>query len=589
MNRLSFGRARVFVLIVIICYAVLPERAVTGQSIPDSLLYLLAAAPDNQTKAEASNEICRLLIRTAPEKALPYATKSVSLTTGVSGNNEVFGQAAFYSGYALNRLNQTDSAVGYLEMATAVFRETRNRKWLGLSLAEMGYSMKLQLRFDRALELFHEARRIFRWEKLQEELAMVLNHIGGIFYDRNDLDQAFNYYYQSLRIRQEGSDSIGLAASYNNIGEIYRLRGESGKALDYYFMAVAINERLHNGTFLAINYDNIGQLYTHLGQHHLADSFLTIGYALSMSLPNLQHLAILANSLGDLHAARGDPEKAYKHYRQAYEVSINHGFPFQLKKAAFGVSLMTEQIEDYATALKFHKLFQEVHDSIFRTENMKRVDEVEARLIHEQERELVRLETQKRDLKFFAGSAVLFFTISILLLIFIRQRLKMRQIRLQKKQLSLENRMVEEEIGYKNRELTTHVMYLVNKNELINAITEKLGRIIPLLKPSNREYIRKLILDLQNAVDANIWEQFEERFSEVHREFYHRIGELFPNLTVNERKLAALLRLGMTSKEIASITHQQVSSIEVARTRLRKKMGITNRDISLLQFLANIR
>ena len=87
---------------------------------------------------------------------------------------------------------------------------------------------------------------------------------------------------------------------------------------------------------------------------------------------------------------------------------------------------------------------------------------------------------------------------------------------------------------------------------------------------------------------TDIWKDFEERFREVHKEFYNKVNIQFPNLTENEKKLCALLRLNMTTKEVATITHQNPNTIEVARTRLRKKLGLSNKDISLVSFLSNL-
>jgi DNA-binding CsgD family transcriptional regulator len=64
--------------------------------------------------------------------------------------------------------------------------------------------------------------------------------------------------------------------------------------------------------------------------------------------------------------------------------------------------------------------------------------------------------------------------------------------------------------------------------------------------------------------------------------------QINPELSLNERRLCAFLRLNMTTKEIASITGQSPRSIEVARTRLRKKLNLTNSDTSLTDFLSHI-
>ena len=84
------------------------------------------------------------------------------------------------------------------------------------------------------------------------------------------------------------------------------------------------------------------------------------------------------------------------------------------------------------------------------------------------------------------------------------------------------------------------------------------------------------------------WKEFETHFSQVHSDFYQKLHEKFPDITLNERKLCAFLRLNMTTKDIASITHQSVHSINVARTRLRRKMNLANSEENLVSFLMSL-
>ena len=182
--------------------------------------------------------------------------------------------------------------------------------------------------------------------------------------------------------------------------------------------------------------------------------------------------------------------------------------------------------------------------------------------------------------------------LSFLLLLFIllygRIRIKINHSEIEAENLQLEKKRLNEEIDFKNRELTTNVMYLVKKNELINFISDKLIKAQAIFKKENQKKIQKLILELQSSLDKNIWKSFEERFMDVHHDYYHKINEKYPHLTENDRKLCAFLKLNMSTKDIAAITHQNPNSIEVARTRLRKKLNISNTDISLVSFLSNI-
>jgi len=88
-------------------------------------------------------------------------------------------------------------------------------------------------------------------------------------------------------------------------------------------------------------------------------------------------------------------------------------------------------------------------------------------------------------------------------------------------------------------------------------------------------------------VDNTVWNEFEVRFQQVHRDFYQKLTERYPDLTPNEIKICAFLKLNMTTKDISAITFQTVKSIQVARNRLRKKMGIDREEnlIALLQQL----
>jgi len=93
---------------------------------------------------------------------------------------------------------------------------------------------------------------------------------------------------------------------------------------------------------------------------------------------------------------------------------------------------------------------------------------------------------------------------------------------------------------------------------------------------------------MEKAQDEKIWEEFEMRFHNVHNDFYDKLNAVFPGLSINEKRLCSFLRLNMTTKEISSITGQTPKSIEMARTRLRKKLNLTNSETSLTDFLETV-
>ncbi|MOA30278.1 hypothetical protein D3C78_1513540 [compost metagenome] len=131
-------------------------------------------------------------------------------------------------------------------------------------------------------------------------------------------------------------------------------------------------------------------------------------------------------------------------------------------------------------------------------------------------------------------------------------------------------------------------MHLIQKNELIDNISEKLLEIKLKTRDESQPIVQKVINDLQSNIQPDLLQEFEYRFQQVHEEFYTILNERFPNLSPSERRLCAFLKLNMTTKEISSITHQNIKSIEIARTRLRKKLNLTGTDQNLVTFLAQL-
>jgi DNA-binding CsgD family transcriptional regulator len=96
--------------------------------------------------------------------------------------------------------------------------------------------------------------------------------------------------------------------------------------------------------------------------------------------------------------------------------------------------------------------------------------------------------------------------------------------------------------------------------------------------------LRSLVHDLQSQYSEGFWEDFNVRFREVHSEFYNRLSNDFPGLTPNEIRLCAFIKLNLTTKEIAQISHKTEHSIKIARYRLRQKLGLV-RDENLTVFI----
>jgi len=105
-------------------------------------------------------------------------------------------------------------------------------------------------------------------------------------------------------------------------------------------------------------------------------------------------------------------------------------------------------------------------------------------------------------------------------------------------------------------------------------------------KKNNKAFIDKIVTSLRMHQKSNIWEEFETIFTNIHPDFYKNLRTNFPSLTYKELRLCALVKMNMSSKEISNLLHLNTNSIETARSRIRKKLNLSNSDIKLSAFIS---
>ena len=145
-----------------------------------------------------------------------------------------------------------------------------------------------------------------------------------------------------------------------------------------------------------------------------------------------------------------------------------------------------------------------------------------------------------------------------------------KKLKTEKEALELKN-----EVEQKNRNLTLKAVEILKNNQVINEVIDKL---IHIEKKNiiSKDDVTILKNNLKNTLKQNHWKEFELYFVEVHPHFYEALNKKYPNLTPGEAKLCAYIKLNFSTKEIASITGRTIASIDVSRSRLRKKMKVQN-------------
>ena len=127
------------------------------------------------------------------------------------------------------------------------------------------------------------------------------------------------------------------------------------------------------------------------------------------------------------------------------------------------------------------------------------------------------------------------------------------------------------------KELTTHALHLAHKNEVLLDLKAQLKELKS-DSPNSRSYqnvINTINLDINN--DSN-WEQFRTYFEDVHKDFNANVKRNYPEVSANDLRLMSLLKMNLSTKEIANILNISTEGVKKARYRLRKKLNLTTED-----------
>jgi ligand-binding sensor domain-containing protein/DNA-binding CsgD family transcriptional regulator len=170
-----------------------------------------------------------------------------------------------------------------------------------------------------------------------------------------------------------------------------------------------------------------------------------------------------------------------------------------------------------------------------------------------------------------------------------QEHLKREALLNEQKIVKLRNEQLRTELSSKSRELANTALNIVHKNELlqnirveVNKLEDAEGKKLPTVK------LRKIqkIID-EGMGEQHDWNLFENSFNEANENYFKKLKEGYPELTPNDLKLSAYLRMNMSSKEIASLLNITVRSVELRRYRLRKKLNMEH-DKNLVEFFMEL-
>ena len=415
-----------------------------------------------------------------------------------------------------------------------------------------------------------------------QAIARVLNNIGILYFEQQKSEKALEYYIRALEMSRRINDQNGISRGLNNVAAIHFEQNRNDSAAKYILEAVAINKKTGQRLWEGINYINLGEIKVQQRRYGEAYDFYDQAVKIYIEMNSMVRLAGAYLNLADLFAVIGNDAKSLDFAVKAYNIGKENGLKKVVMKAAEKLHKLYLKKKDLQNAYHYGMISYQVKDSLGLEESMIKLTKLEMQYDFEKNNQERQQKQQRKDFFIIIIIISLVTLILLILLLMARQKIKSRDGLLARQKLQAD-------LDFKNKEITINIMNLIRKNEIIIDISRHL---LEIEKEAEQEKTKDSLLriagDLQKSIDVEIWLEFELRFKQVHGDFYERLTQRFPDLSPSELKLCAFLRLNLTTKDICKLTGQQITSLEIARHRLRTKLGISNTQTNLISFIAQV-
>jgi tetratricopeptide (TPR) repeat protein len=386
-------------------------------------------------------------------------------------------------------------------------------------------------------------------------LGYVLNLLGRY-------REAIQSYKKCIRIAEVKLTNRDLGAALANLGKPYMELEEYDSALaifnKLYTFELAHGNPLLNAGLLS----SLGRVYSALGQPDTAYYFMHTGLRAARTMHVPYAITYSVSTLGHYHLLHQRADSAL-YYGRILLRQVNKSASPDMENTLFIMANAHGKLKRYDSSYYYYSRYLVYHDSVFQVKQIQQIAALEAQFkLREKQQEISRLETEKKaevvKRNALAAGLALTVIIAVLMYVYLRSRVRARK----------------REIEIKNWQIEQFTRKMVEKS----ALAENLRTQLEHLK-SDITVPRERIENLSQILNSPIltdddWNQFKALFEQVHRNFFATLKLKYPTLTQAETRLAALLRLNLTTREMADMLGISADSANKARYRLRKKLEL---------------
>jgi len=522
---------------------------------------------------------------------------SCMLTSGASAGK---AKPLLEKGWAALVKDQDSKAFDYFNQAyerAKAGHETADEAEALLNMGICSYSMShargLRYAF-RALDVFRKLEASDP-KTASDGRSRCLQLISTIYSRQGKYAQAAAMSREALAglSRNDATGVRGLM--YNSIAVSYGKMNRLDSAAYYHLLALKDHLKHNNTTYLPSSFQFVGEIEMQRGNMQKSKEYLLRSLDIANSTQNQQARVSSLLGIGDWHLKAGDETQAENYYRQAEIIAMGLTDRLFYHKVLQHLFQLREHQNNFKEALSYHKLMNEVRDSVFSAEKQAILQQLEVQFnLSEKERKLriVQKEKDNASLMNYLLWAILGFSVVIFSgIVWFMKRIHRRNRQLlqtqreltsiREEQQRLKAEQLRQEITHKEDQLGSMTLQMMQKNEWITGLKTRVEQ-----GDINSAAALVKLLDRELNRDQE-WSDFNAQFERINTNFYQRLKQEYPEISPNDLKLCALIRLNLSIKEMSAILNISPDSVKTARYRLRKKFQLSGED-NLTDFILSL-
>jgi tetratricopeptide (TPR) repeat protein len=491
-----------------------------------------------------------------------------------------------------DKKGETSKSFEYLDLVSMLAKELDDPRLQALVSFQRGNLYFRMGQFDFAANSVNNAIDNFEEAENQHGLSNAYEMIANIYGQQKDYSKQLEYFNKAIALNNKNKDESRVANNYANYSLMKYDLGQFDSSVWYMQKSISIQYKIHDTLRLMKSYSAIAGFYSQLNQFDSAYAYL--GKAKKRLEGNSNPFLEIETKYieAGIYFEKKDFRNSLKLFREIKSEAETVQYFDRNLTATKGIYESLKFLGNHEESLEYLEEYTELQDSLnsmigkdklraMELENTFKLTEEK----YKSENEKLQIEKSNEELK-TANKNYLIVLLSIVfavIVIFVLALLRRKIIKSKEEKKNREG--LKKDLELKNKELISNAMRMMRKNEEINSSIDTLKRVRMGLNKNEQKDVGDVIKNLDRSLNIRSWEDFELSFRELYASFYDQLLNLFPDLTQTEIKVCSFLKLGLNSKQIAELMSKTSQSVEVDRSRIRKKMNLTNKKIGLQEYL----